>query len=297
MKHCIEFEELISAYVDGELDSSEKPLVEEHLRACPGCLNLLALYHGMSVSLAESCIEAPGFLRDNVMGAIRNPSAAGIVTPVYPDEIDREYEARVKRRKLVRTILTRYAPVAACLAIALLVLPQFFNIDRTAYESPVATTAMPEMEAADTGYAMPFAVDLEIAEEELDDAQLVPSEPSALPDVAADEDSMLWGDDYDDQIGVRTPGGDADNVSTPTGGWTMNDSLLEPENVATAGYYAFIMIEHEFSDYFTLISVYGDYHLLEQSDVARFIERYEDFIAFFIPGDDTAEFALIQFVL
>jgi hypothetical protein len=302
MKHCIKFEESISAYVDGELGSSDKLLVEEHLRSCPSCLNLLALYHGMSVSLSESCGEAPGSLRDNVMETIKNPSTAGIVTPVDPDEIDLEYEKRVKKRKLVRTVLTRYAPIAACLAIALLVLPQFFNIDRTANEMVdiAPTAALPEMAYDDTDDVMIFAADAyaEIfTEEGFEEAEHAPIAPAGRSDEETAAGGNVPESRADDEIGVHVPLDVPDVDAGHLGGWSMNDSLLEPEYVATAGYYAFIMIEHEFTDTFPLIAYYGDYFLIEQFDVERFIELYGDFIVFFIPGDEAAEFALVQFVM
>jgi len=39
---CERIEDLLSPYLEGELDANDRRLVEAHLRACPGCRGLLA---------------------------------------------------------------------------------------------------------------------------------------------------------------------------------------------------------------------------------------------------------------
>jgi anti-sigma factor RsiW len=35
--HCTQVAELVSAYVDGELDATERDRIARHLEGCPGC--------------------------------------------------------------------------------------------------------------------------------------------------------------------------------------------------------------------------------------------------------------------
>lgn len=41
---CREFADVILAYLEGELDARERRLFEEHIRACPPCVDYLDSY-------------------------------------------------------------------------------------------------------------------------------------------------------------------------------------------------------------------------------------------------------------
>ena len=118
MSNCAEYMELISAYVDGELTDADKQKLEGHLSACENCSALLDMYREASGVIADSCVAAPESLLTIVM-----------------DEVLREDRARAaiktKRRRTARIVLTRYVPIAACLALAILVLPRLFGPNRT----------------------------------------------------------------------------------------------------------------------------------------------------------------------
>jgi len=114
MKNCMDFMELISVYADNELTEADKQQVEDHIAACDSCSALLELYREISVAANESDRPVPEELCVNVMEKVLNdgnPGAAGNVT----------------RLKRYRTVLTRYAPIAACLAVIMLALPFMTN--------------------------------------------------------------------------------------------------------------------------------------------------------------------------
>jgi predicted anti-sigma-YlaC factor YlaD len=49
---CERFEELLSAYLEGELNAAEKAEADAHLAACPECVALLALMKDMTGAMA-----------------------------------------------------------------------------------------------------------------------------------------------------------------------------------------------------------------------------------------------------
>jgi len=110
MDNCHNNLENISAYVDGELTEDEARRVEEHLAVCEACSAVLAFYHEMSVATDESVVDAPESLVRSVMEKINN-------------EGSNTKKAGSSRPVTLRVIMTRYAPVAACLAVMLLAIP------------------------------------------------------------------------------------------------------------------------------------------------------------------------------
>jgi len=118
VKECIDLSELISAYADGELGESDILRVEEHLDTCDSCSALLDFYRETSAAVSGSGPDVPEALRERVMGMVLSDNAHGAVN-------------HDKRRKVMRVVLTRYLPVAACLALVLLTLPLFMNLNRS----------------------------------------------------------------------------------------------------------------------------------------------------------------------
>jgi len=111
---CTEFIELISAYADGELTGSDKQRLKEHLGVCENCSAILDLYREISVAAEESGAPVPDALRDGVMEKVLLEDAHGAGDTG-------------KNRKVIRMVLTRYVPIAACLAVALITLPNVMN--------------------------------------------------------------------------------------------------------------------------------------------------------------------------
>ena len=139
MNNCADFIELISAYSDCELADSDMQRLEGHLSACENCSALLDLYRETTVAVTGSCVPAPESLRDAVMGKILVggiPDAAapsGALSEPRTDErpgapVDKADTAdSARKRRVMRIILTRYVPIAACLAIILLTVPRYIN--------------------------------------------------------------------------------------------------------------------------------------------------------------------------
>jgi len=108
VKNCVGITELLSAYADGELTEANKQIVEDHLVICENCSAILKVYKEISGAINESNVPAPDALRIGVMNVIQSESI-----PRATDDNE--------QRKRYRFILTRYAPIAACLVVMLLV--------------------------------------------------------------------------------------------------------------------------------------------------------------------------------
>ena len=146
MNECVEYLELISAYADDELTESEKRRVKEHLDTCESCSALLELYREISVAAAESSEPAPAELLSGVMEKVRHEGKT-----VKSDNAN--------RRRIIRLALTRYVPVAACLAVMLLTLPRVMSNNRLAYDM---TASMPNSAQAEAMPAMGGAPSMRI---------------------------------------------------------------------------------------------------------------------------------------
>jgi len=156
MKNCVGIADLLCAYADNELNESNKLIVEDHLSICENCSAILGIYREISVSVSETNVPAPEALRIGVMNRIQSEDV--------PRRIDNN-----KQRRQYKYILTRFAPIAACLVVGLVVW-QFWGTlwgnDNTA--SP-ATIAPAPMAAAPA----PAAAAPEIAIQ-MDDSAAVP---------------------------------------------------------------------------------------------------------------------------
>jgi len=129
MDKCVEYVDLISAYVDGELAEPDKQRLEKHLAECENCSALFELYREITDSTLESAVEAPESLVGNVMDRVHSDGRIIRDYIAYDSGVDRIDDA-AKRRKVMH-VISRYMPIAACVVIALLVLPRFFGNGRT----------------------------------------------------------------------------------------------------------------------------------------------------------------------
>lgn len=75
MMNCRELEHLLSPYLDGELDASERVVIEQHLASCQGCAGHVEVQrHNLSLIRAaarEGSPAAPEALRAKVLGRLR----------------------------------------------------------------------------------------------------------------------------------------------------------------------------------------------------------------------------------
>lgn len=168
MNNCVGIAELLCAYADGELAESSIQVVEDHLIICENCSAILKIYREVSDSVYESNVPAPDALCIGVMNVIQSENI-----PVATNDN--------KQRKRYRFILTRYAPIAACLVVMLLVW-QFWgdfwgvsdmasapdSLFRSAYAEPPAEEALmapmqatPAPSGAETQIAVVDADDLD----------------------------------------------------------------------------------------------------------------------------------------
>ena len=133
MKKCTEITELLSAYSDNELTDKDKLSVEEHLAACENCSALLEIYREISISVDESGAPVPDALRIGVMNRIRS------------ENIPAEKEIKKKKWWQHQVILTRLAPIAACLVVVLLVWQFSGNMFSLNEAAPMAAPMMDTM--------------------------------------------------------------------------------------------------------------------------------------------------------
>ena len=109
MKYCEEYAALLDLYVDGELSPEEMAAVQEHLDQCPDCRRYVDEI--LEIRAAFPDVEetpVPAGFADGVMEAIRAASPA---------------PGKTARRKTGRRWIKVLAPLAACIAVAVLVTP------------------------------------------------------------------------------------------------------------------------------------------------------------------------------
>lgn len=109
MKYCEEYAALLDLYVDGELSPEEMAAVQEHLDQCPDCRRYVDEI--LEIRAAFPDVEetpVPEGFADGVMEAIRAASPA---------------PRKTTHRKTGRRWIKVLAPLAACIAVAVLVAP------------------------------------------------------------------------------------------------------------------------------------------------------------------------------
>ncbi len=74
---CHEYNELMSARLDGTLTPQERERLDEHLASCPACAALMAQLEQLSAAMPEQ-VEAPAGFTDRVMDAIRTGDSISV---------------------------------------------------------------------------------------------------------------------------------------------------------------------------------------------------------------------------
>ena len=128
MNNCVEYLEIISAYVDGELTELDRHRIEAHFGVCEHCSAFLDLSREISAASTQSFVPVPEALRSGVMEKVLSAGAAQAAGSAGAEHtmqtgVGAHGAADNKARKPVRAALSRYIPVAACLAVVLLALP------------------------------------------------------------------------------------------------------------------------------------------------------------------------------
>jgi anti-sigma factor RsiW len=80
--NCAEYELLLHALIDGELDAVHARDVEAHVATCAGCAEKLKTFRAMREAMAGADLKfaAPATLRDRIEAALPSPSAE-IIAP------------------------------------------------------------------------------------------------------------------------------------------------------------------------------------------------------------------------
>ena len=167
MRKCNDLMEHLSAYADGEYSGAEKRQMEAHLLSCKNCSELLKLYRDISKASLEATVPAPQTLVSNVMERVHSDGV--------------RVENRSKRYSRNRVLLTKYAPIAACLAILLLAIPfalpyifgQYGAVSEERDRAALFTDAAPEMEVSAGISAPDVAADAMSPEFDMDDEMVV----------------------------------------------------------------------------------------------------------------------------
>jgi anti-sigma factor (TIGR02949 family) len=84
--NCSEYEVLLHALIDGELDAGHARDVEAHVATCPGCVAKLSAFRAMREAMARADLKqaAPAHLRSRIEAALPSSEAqvsAEIITP------------------------------------------------------------------------------------------------------------------------------------------------------------------------------------------------------------------------
>ena len=163
MCNCERAQELISAYIDGEITAGEKAELDEHVAGCKDCADMLAVYSEISRAMAED-VEPPASLRKSVMSGVREINA----------------ERKPKKAKIV---WLRWVSAAAAVAIV-----SFVGV--RAIMPKGADSAAPMLKAANANDSVEYSINsapAEITDEAA--VEFAPNEPEEAP--AAVEDSGL----------------------------------------------------------------------------------------------------------
>ena len=147
MTDCLNFEQQISAMIDGELPEAERQALEAHLETCPDCMEVYRMFSGLSAAMHDISFEPPADLKDRVLEQIEEEK----ITPI-------EEGAR-------RWSWKRYAAMAAAFAVVVGV-ALFAGKDNVQHGTPAgivftnppqatdAVRAIPEPEGAGSGNAI-----------------------------------------------------------------------------------------------------------------------------------------------
>ena len=195
MKNCVGVADFLCAYADNELPESHRQIVEDHISICENCSAILDIYREISVSVSETNVPVPEALRVGVMNRIQNER--------IPQEIDNN-----RQRRQYKYILTRFAPIAACLVVGLVVWQFWGTLWGTNNEgmriqsnAPPAPAAAPAPEAAMPAPAAPADAAPEAMWDSLE-------APAAEAEVQMDAASAYGLDiDDDESESVPAPGG------------------------------------------------------------------------------------------
>ena len=78
MTDCLNFEQQISALIDGELPEAERQVLEAHLETCPDCMETYHMFSDISAAMHDISYEVPFDLKDRVLEQIEEEKVTSI---------------------------------------------------------------------------------------------------------------------------------------------------------------------------------------------------------------------------
>jgi len=78
MTDCLNFEQQISAMIDGELPEAERQALEAHLETCPDCMEVYRMFSGVSAAMHDISFEPPADLKERVLQQIEDEKVTSI---------------------------------------------------------------------------------------------------------------------------------------------------------------------------------------------------------------------------
>jgi len=244
MKNCVGIAELLCAYADNELSESNRRLVEDHLIICENCSAILKIYKEISDSVNDTNVPAPDALCIGVMNRLQSEEPPQKVT-------------MSKKRKQYHFILTRYAPIAACLVVVLLVM-QFWNPFSTllpgSSQMNDAMSPAPAPEAATFAGSLDDANDILPGDSDFGLEAGGGDNTDTLNQSLSDEPSLQRTDD-DESVQRRTSNITVSNESLIP--FTINEDSITPDGAV------FVITNEsenaiEFGEQYTLQVLYDD---------------------------------------
>lgn len=207
MKSCIEYQEMISQYIDGELSPEDERELSEHISHCDGCRALLEIYSACHAAYSGEDTTPPAELLEGVM--------SGIAAPQPQASSPRRAAGRSRSEK---SAIITLAALAACAAIVVFSFPGIFRPEKksdfTANDtaSPPSTTESAEsaeIDDADLDFSDGTDADVETspgdtftAAPPTDDSTGTAAEDPeyfAVVTIEGELPDILNGDDFQDQ--------------------------------------------------------------------------------------------------
>lgn len=177
MTPCEEYEDLVSAFIDGTLAEEDRGRLMEHMAECPAC----QAYFDDQIAIHDALLQE--------------------AEPLPPADLTAAVMGRVRAKKRARPHWRRWAAAAACCGLVALGLWQFHRMqwERAAEEFPPDARVTADASAPET-----------FAARGMDAPTPEPEEPEAAPERAA-----LDGSDSVAAYSLPTPAANAEMSSSP----------------------------------------------------------------------------------
>ncbi|MCL2045773.1 MAG: zf-HC2 domain-containing protein [Oscillospiraceae bacterium] len=132
MSKCLEYIELISAYIDGQLEEDEKNMIEAHFKECEDCSSILKSYEIISEATSKSAVLAPESLKTSIMekilsGEVEFAEDDSIATQSSSTISDEQAAQNLIKFKRVNNIFTKIIPIAASFIFVTLIAINLFR--------------------------------------------------------------------------------------------------------------------------------------------------------------------------